>query len=581
MRPEAARSASGALGLLLRVNSLQSWRRLKAVRQQSRLLSTLIGGFVIGYVLVSFWLFERGLRFVGMFPGLGSLLIERLMFLLFAFLFVLLVFSNIVISYSNLFRNREAAFLLTLPLPPQAIFQWKFLESVVLASWAFVFLVAPLLVAYGWRMAVAWDYYVVTPLLVALFIVLPGVAGAWTTLQLARYLDRRSFQIVALGLSFALLIAAVFWLRTTPVTDEMFETRVLVVLDQLLIKTRFAQFPFLPSYWLSSAVLQWAEGAVAGAVFFVLVLLSYVGLFGLLAFTRTGGLFYEAMSAVHSRGSVLWQWRWFTARQERRRTELAGPGWLERCLAQLRFLTPDVRGLAVKDLRVFWRDTTQWGQTLVLFGLLGAYIVNLRHFSQQYSNPFWVHLVAHLNLGACALNLATLTTRFVFPQLSLEGKRFWIVGMAPLGLRRVVWVKFGLALVASLLITLGLMTMSCQMLQIPAGRTVYFLAAVAVMAFALNGLAVGLGALYPNFREDHPSKIVSGFGGTLCLVLSFAYIVVSVVLLAVGTPWPWTRGGEASLLSALTAWTAFGLASLVTGGLPLRLGLRQMGRFEF
>ena len=53
----------------------------------------------------------------------------------------------------------------------------------------------------------------------------------------------------------------------------------------------------------------------------------------------------------------------------------------------------------------------------------------------------------------------------------------------------------------------------------------------------LTGLAVGLGALYPNFKEDNPSKIVSGFGGTFCLVLSFIYILGSVVLLAMATPW--------------------------------------------
>ena len=41
------------------------------------------------------------------------------------------------------------------------------------------------------------------------------------------------------------------------------------------------------------------------------------------------------------------------------------------------------------------------------------------------------------------------------------------------------------------------------------------------MSGALCGLAVGLGALFPNFKEDNPSKIVSGFGGTLCLVASF------------------------------------------------------------
>src|SRR5207244_2339385 len=121
------------------------------------------------------------------------------------------------------------------------------------------------------------------------------------------------------------------------------------------------------------------------------------------------------------------------------------PGRLERLVALVPRLPRDIAALIVKDTRMFWRDTTQWGQSIVLFGLLGVYIVNLRHFSQQLTNSFWVNLVAFLNLGACSLNLATITTRFVYPQFSLEGKRLWIIGMAPLGLVRVVKAKYASA----------------------------------------------------------------------------------------------------------------------------------------
>ena len=81
------------------------------------------------------------------------------------------------------------------------------------------------------------------------------------------------------------------------------------------------------------------------------------------------------------------------------------------------------------------------------------------------------------------------------------------------------------------------MVLSCAMLRVTWDRVAYFAIAVTVMTFTLNGLAVGLGALYPNFKEDNPSKIVSSFGGTFCLVLSFLYIVGSVALLAIGSPW--------------------------------------------
>ena len=141
--PATTAAPRSPLGLLLRVNLLQAWRRLLALREQSLLLTLLIGAFVAGYVWLSFLLFYKGLKFVGIFPGLGELLIERLLFLLFAFLFMLLLFSNLVINYTNLFRNRETAFLMTMPVSAQTIFRWKFLESTLLASWAFLFLIAP------------------------------------------------------------------------------------------------------------------------------------------------------------------------------------------------------------------------------------------------------------------------------------------------------------------------------------------------------------------------------------------------------------------------------------------------------
>ncbi|HXT41785.1 MAG TPA: hypothetical protein VN887_17390 [Candidatus Angelobacter sp.] len=568
------------LGLLVHVNALQAWRRLKAVREQSRLLSALIGLFIVGYAALAFWLFCKGLKFVSSFPGLGTLLIERLMFLLFAFLFVLLLFSNLVISYTNLFRNRETQFLLTLPVPPQVIFRWKFIESALLASWAFLFLISPLLAAYGLTNHVPWHFYLATIVLIALFIVLPAVAGAWLAVNVARFLDRRAFQVAALTLAALMLIGAAFWLKAEPITDDMLETRVLAVLDRLLMKTRFAQFALLPSYWLSSGVLRWSEGALSGAGFFTLVLLSNSLFFGCLAFTRMGGLFYDAASTAQSRGSVFWQWTWFRALQERKRNFDYAPGAVERLVGVLRWVPADTRALLAKDIRVFWRDTTQWGQTLVLFGLLGAYIINLRHFSQQLTNPFWVHLVSYLNLGACSLNLATLTTRFVYPQFSLEGKRLWIVGLAPLGLSRVVRAKYWLGSIASLCVTVGLIWMSCRMLKLSAGRTLYFVLAVTIMTFTLNGLAVGLGALYPNFKEDNPGKIVSGFGGTFCLVLSFLYIVASVTLLAIGSPWPGARFGESSAGWLFGSWIGFALLSMFLGWLPLRTGLRKVSGFE-
>jgi ABC-2 type transport system permease protein len=559
------------LWLLVRVNALQGWRKLLATREQSRLLTSLIVSFIVGYLVLSFWLFYDGLRFIAKFPGLGAVLTERLMFVLFAFLFALLLLSNLVICYTNLFRNRETAFLLTLPVSTQTIFRWKFIESILLASWAFLFLIAPLLAAFGLVRGVPWHFYFATFFLIALFVVLPGVIGAALAIAIGRFLDRRSFQIAMVGIAVALLAFAAFWWKTQAVDDELLDKRTLEALDQLLAKTRFTMFPFLPSYWLSSAVLQWAEGVLRGSAFFALVLLSNTLFFGSIASSRFGNIFYDTASAVQSRAGGNLKSKFFRPLKIQKKSI----GLLEKISAKFFWLNRDTRALAIKDIRAFWRDTTQWGQSVMLFGLLGAYIINLRNFTHELTSPFWVNLVAFLNLGACSLNLATLTTRFVFPQFSLEGRRLWIVGMSPMGLGRVVKTKYWLASFASLLATLSLITLSCWLLKMTWDRIVFFGAVVTVMTFALNGIAIGLGVLYPNLKEANPGKIVSGFGGTLCLVLSSLYILASIALLVFGT-----MGLHGHESWAVESVIAFVLLSFLIGWLPLKFGLRQLKNFE-
>jgi ABC-2 type transport system permease protein len=391
----------------------------------------------------------------------------------------------------------------------------------------------------------------------------------------ARHLDRRNFQIAVGVLVLVLVAGAVFWWRTQPATDDMLETRTQDILDHMLVKTRVTMFPFLPSYWLTTSVLNWAEGALSAAGFFMLVLLSNALFFGAIAFTRWGKLYYDTASINQSRASVWREWKWLRARSAVRSPAAHAPRLAERIARRLAWLRSDTRALIVKDVRMFWRDTAQWGQSVMLFGLLGVYIINLRNFTHQLTSPFWINLVSYLNLSACALNLATVTTRFVFPQFSLEGRRLWIIGMAPMGLGKVVKVKYWLASVMSLIVTLSLITLSCYLLRMSLDRILFFAAVITVMTFTLNGLAVGLGVLYPNFKDTSPSKIVSGFGGTLCLVLSFLYILASVILLGYGTSGMHTR----------TSWVlgsvlGFAALSVAIGWVPLRLGLRYLKCLE-
>ena len=111
------------------------WRsflaRVRGIQEQSRLLLFVLAAFVIGYLAVGYWLFHEGLQYLFDFPLVGTLLSQRILYLIFGFFFVMLVFSNLIIGYSTLFKSRETSWLLSLPVPHEQLYRWKFLESLV------------------------------------------------------------------------------------------------------------------------------------------------------------------------------------------------------------------------------------------------------------------------------------------------------------------------------------------------------------------------------------------------------------------------------------------------------------------
>ena len=127
-------------------------------------------------------------------------------------------------------------------------------------------------------------------------------------------------------------------------------------------------------------------------------------------------------------------------------------------------------------------------------------------------------------------------------------------------------------------ITIVLVIASALTLNLPWTRVVFFAVAICMMSASLSGLAVGLGALFPDFKEDNPSKIVSSFGGTLCLVISFIYNTTIVILLAVPDIMRVTKRHL-----PFPDWLTPAIAVLVSAAMiliPMKLALQRVKNLE-
>jgi len=195
--------------------------------------------------------------------------------------------------------------------------------------------------------------------------------------------------------------------------------------------------------------------------------------------------------------------------------------------------------------------------------------------------PFWKNLITFFNMGATSLILATLTTRFVYPSFSLEGRTFWVLGLTPIRRSAIFRIKFWSSFIAAVVVTVPLMLLSNHILEVSGLMTLITCGAIVLMAGVLVSLATGLGTIFPQFTEDNPARIASGFGGTLNLILSLIYISLMVGALALACH-PGEMGTAAGhSLTPVLAVVFVLLLSILGSYLPFKLGIRALEKCEF
>jgi len=122
------------------------------------------------------------------------------------------------------------------------------------------------------------------------------------------------------------------------------------------------------------------------------------------------------------------------------------------------------------------------------------------------------------------------------------------------------------------------------MLKIPVTLTMVHMVSLFCVCLGVSGLSVGLGAVYPNFGEESPSKIVSGFGGTLNLVISLLFVLAVLVAQAVPCFVYYSaplgiRPRDFRLMLA-AAMAVITLLSVTACLIPMNLGLKAIRRLE-
>ena len=511
--PEALARPDPSLALLLTPKWLTARARAMANERGRGARFTMLAVIGLGFWAFIFTLLYKLLVYFRNVPDLGPFLAGKLLGLILVGFFSLLMLSNVITALSSFFLARDLDLLVSGPVDWLALYGAKLLETGVNASWMVVLMAVPMFSAFG----VAYHGGPLFPFVVLAvfvpFLVVPAVIGSAVTLVLVNIFPARRTRDI-LSVIAVLAAGGVVLLFRIVRPERLARPEGFRSLVEFVTILRTPTSPFLPSEWVQKSVLGWLNNRPDFLPVYLLWSTAAA------AFVL-GALLHRSLYAAGFSKAQESAQRW--ARSS------AGSRLFGRMLRPLGILR---RELVLKELRLFFRDTTQWSQLILLSVLVVVYVFNIKYLPLKGEGItfFLVNVIPFLNLVLAGFVLASIAARFIFPSVSLEGRTLWLLCSSPMPVADLLWAKYWVGTTPLLLLALGIVGVTNALLQVSAFMFAVSVMTITFMTLALCSMALGFGTLFPQFETENAAQIPTSFGGLIFMIASVGLIAGVIVL---------------------------------------------------
>jgi ABC-2 type transport system permease protein len=504
-----------------------------------------------------FYLLHRALGYFLSYPEFGSILTYKLLSMIFIVFFSVLVFSNIVTALSTFYLSDDLDRVVAAPVTPPLFFYSRLVDTVIESSWMILMFAVPAFLAYGVAHAAGPAFYLLAAATLPAFVTIPAALGvAFTSVLVNVFPAQRTRDVLIL---LAIVAFAFVYLVLRLLQPELLlHPEASASFVQFLTGLQTPSSSLLPTTWATEVLHRALHGNLRSAAFYLLVLSSTAAALAVLCELLTTRIYLSG---------------WSRAQEGRKARFTRRPLWERGAALLVKPLPSQTRLLVVKELKTFFRDTSQWSQLVLLLALVVVYIYNFRVIplgDEALVTFYFRNAIAFFNLALAGFVIAAVSVRFIFPSISLEGKHLWIARCGPVKLSRVWWSKFWVGLLP--LLVLG---------QILAVATNYYLDVIPMMSWlssitllamtpGIVALGLAVGAAYPQFGADSAPKVAASMGGLVYMILCMAFIGAVVCLEA----WPVYVVFTSRLYELpLSAGAQAGIVASLAGALALAIGV--------
>lgn len=500
------------------LRSARNHSRSRSLRDKWRMR----GMFVMG---VAFWLGVYSASLMVLMhvqveiPDFWQPIHFKLMSMILLTFFSVLLFSNVVTSLSTYFLSDDLDLIFSLPVSIEAVYASKFVQTIILSSWMIVIFGLPVLIAFGVTWRAGMLYYFIIPIVFLPFLVIPAALGSALTMTLVRVFPARRTRELLAALSI-IVIGALFLLFRLLQPEQLLYADSRIMLYEIV--RGFQAADYLPSEWATRILMSALAGRDLPMSEIWLIELSAPALFIIVGWI------------------ALWIYiDGWNKTQEGRRARISRSMLFGKIVNSISKIFPlSMRAMVVKDVKTFFRDTTQWSQLFMLAAVTVVYIFNFRVLPLQtlpIDRYKLVNYISFVNLGLAAFVASAVAVRFVFPMVSLEGRAWWIIKSSPFDIGPYLWSKFFISFVPLLLLAEILLGVTNFILKVSPFMSILGAWSMFSMIMGIVGMGVGMGALHPRFDVENAAQISVSYGGVVYMVTAMGFIAVSVILLVTPT----------------------------------------------
>lgn len=483
---------------------------------------------------------------------------------IFYFLFLFLLAGAVPFVASTLLHSSDYTLLFSAPLPPRAIIAAKLLDATVTNSLQFTVLGIPAIAACATALGLPLFGWLMLPLLIALFVLVPALLTALALLLALAVLGMRRLRAAITVLN-ALMAAAVCItiVLEAPRLNPLSKTTPLAALSpNLAVSSPSAHLA--PSGWFASWLLAMAQGEgssmMQAGLAFGGILLLVGALFA--ACLALGERLLSAASVAEENEGVGTIPADASGKEAR---------WWHRV-----FSAP-VAALILKDFKYLGRDSvlmSQLSMPLILF--LVPFLLALQDphaVSRSDMFPFAsaiIGVILFMQTSILSLSL-----------LGLESRSFWVVLTSPNGGATLLWAKFILSVLVTVAVGAALTLFSGFAFGVGVTVILIQLALVALCSVALCGLGVGISAALPRFVYENPAHRVSAWALILGFFATVGYLMATAIIF--GTAWILALRVEESQarLIYIISTTLYLALTLIATYVPMAIGSRRIEVYQW